>query len=105
MFNLHPLLDYRIVEKAARIPPELKFSGMSGKEILKRGFSDLLSPEILAAGKRGFNVPLADWFKDDSKREYLSTFLQPDSFINPVGTAWICHTLGRSRDRARLDVF
>jgi asparagine synthase (glutamine-hydrolysing) len=59
-----PLLDYRLVEFAARrIPRRLKIRGGSGKWILKRLAEGLLPPDVLKRAKWGFKVPLAEWFR------------------------------------------
>jgi asparagine synthase (glutamine-hydrolysing) len=60
-----PLLDYRVVEFASRIPSTLKLFGKEKKYILKKLFSDLLSDEIIYRKKMGFSVPLADWLRQE----------------------------------------
>ncbi len=62
-----PLLDARIVEMAAKIPPEEKLKGKEKKHILKKAFSPYLSDDILYRKKMGFSVPLADWLRGEIK--------------------------------------
>jgi asparagine synthase (glutamine-hydrolysing) len=58
-----PLLDHRIVEFAATIPPELKLKGVTTKYIFKKAMEGILPDEILDRPKRGFAIPLARWFR------------------------------------------
>ncbi|WP_016957049.1 asparagine synthase (glutamine-hydrolyzing) [Catenovulum agarivorans] len=62
-----PLLDYTVVEQAAKIPSEYKFNQGDKKHILKNIFKPLLPDEILYRKKMGFSVPLADWFRGEIK--------------------------------------
>jgi asparagine synthase (glutamine-hydrolysing) len=59
-----PLLDFRIVELVARMPPAVKFRGAEMKYILKKAASDLLPSAIRGRkDKKGFPVPLHIWAK------------------------------------------
>jgi asparagine synthase (glutamine-hydrolysing) len=69
-----PFLDTALVEYAASLPDALKLRRGTTKYILKRAFADLLPPEILGRGKRGFGVPLGAWFRGEL-REYLRDLL------------------------------
>lgn len=59
-----PLLDHKLVEWAATLPPEQKVVGVEGKAVLKRVLEPLLPAEILYRPKQGFSVPLAAWLRD-----------------------------------------
>lgn len=56
-----PLLDYRIVELAARIPPRMKFKGKHAKHILRQAMAGRLPQFILQHAKRGFGIPPGYW--------------------------------------------
>ncbi len=57
-----PLLDYRLADLVASMPPAMKFRGGEMKYILKRATSDILPPRILERkDKMGFPVPLHLW--------------------------------------------
>jgi asparagine synthase (glutamine-hydrolysing) len=60
-----PLLDYRIVEFAARLPNALKLERGKGKVLLKEAFGRVLPREIFDRPKHGFTVPLDVWFRRD----------------------------------------
>ncbi len=58
-----PLLDHKLVEFAATIPPELKLRGNTTKYIFKKAMEGILPMETLYRPKRGFAVPLSRWFR------------------------------------------
>ncbi len=60
-----PLLDHRLVDFVASLPPRMKFRGAEMKYILKRAAAGLVPPEILARqDKMGFPIPLHLWARD-----------------------------------------
>lgn len=58
-----PLLDYRLVEFAARLPVSLRLSGGEGKWLLKKSMEGHLPEDILYRPKMGFVTPISAWFK------------------------------------------
>jgi asparagine synthase (glutamine-hydrolysing) len=58
-----PLLDHKLVEFAATIPPEMNLRGGTTKYILKRAMKGILPDRIIDRPKRGFAVPLGYWFR------------------------------------------
>jgi len=66
-----PILDYKVVEFAAKIPSKYKFNiektKPEKKYILKEIFKPLLTDDILYRKKMGFSVPLAAWLRDEVK--------------------------------------
>ena len=58
-----PLLDRQLLEFAVRIPPGEQIRGTALKRLFKLAVVDLLPDEILSRPKRGFGVPLDDWFR------------------------------------------
>jgi len=60
-----PLLDHRVVELGLSLPDSLKHEGRRGKVALRRAYGAELPPEVLARGKTGFGVPLAQWFRGE----------------------------------------
>jgi len=56
-----PLLDYRIVEFAARLPPEMKLKGFRTKHLLRLSQRSRLPAAVLNRPKRGFNAPVSQW--------------------------------------------
>jgi len=66
-----PLLDHRIAEFMASIPPVIKFRGGEPKYIFRRAVRNIVPDGILARkDKKGFPVPLHLW-----QRGALRTFV------------------------------
>lgn len=58
-----PLLDYRLIELVAQIPPVIKFQGGKSKNILKKAVRNHVPDEIInRKDKMGFPVPLNEWY-------------------------------------------
>ena len=60
-----PLLDADLASLALALPDRLKASRREGKVALRRAFADVLPPEILSRGKKGFGVPVSRWFRGE----------------------------------------
>jgi asparagine synthase (glutamine-hydrolysing) len=84
-----PLLDHRIAELMASMPPRLKFRGAEMKYILKKAMKNVLPPAILARkDKMGFPVPLHIWAKNSLRPFFKDILLSRASksrgIINPA---------------------
>ena len=60
-----PLLDHRLVEFAARVPPQFRLRGNTTKYLLKQAMRGILPDDIIDRPKQGFAIPLARWFRKD----------------------------------------
>jgi asparagine synthase (glutamine-hydrolysing) len=60
-----PLLDHKLMEFSASLPPEWKLKGTETKIIFKHAVKDLLPKEILMKKKQGFAVPINAWMTKD----------------------------------------
>ncbi len=59
-----PLLDYRLVELAFRMPGVVKADGALTKQVLRQAMTGIVPPEILArTDKRGFETPTTIWLR------------------------------------------
>ncbi|MEO0438344.1 MAG: asparagine synthase (glutamine-hydrolyzing) [Pseudomonadota bacterium] len=102
-----PLLDYKLVEYAARLPSSMKIQYGEKKWALKQVFSPKLPTEILDRKKMGFSVPLDEWFRGDLKGIWERTVLQaadglPNFFSqDTISSLWDAHQRGR-RDHGAL---
>lgn len=100
-----PLLDYRVVEYAARIPSSFKLHQGEKKYILKKAFSKLLPQDILYRKKMGFSVPLANWLRNEIKSISEEKLFKIDSGISnyfnidEVMKIWLEHQQG-TRDHS-----
>jgi asparagine synthase (glutamine-hydrolysing) len=76
-----PLLDREVAALALRIPSAMKLPpGGPGKLILRQTLARKLN-EPLTRPKKGFPVPLADWFRGPLRHEVESTLFASDSAI------------------------
>ncbi|GGX49585.1 asparagine synthase (glutamine-hydrolyzing) [Saccharospirillum salsuginis] len=97
-----PLLDYRVVEYAARIPSSLKLRGRDKKHILKESMKPLLSDDILYRKKMGFSVPLAQWLRNELRATGDDYFNRRNSGLaevfdmSRVRNLWQAHQQGQS---------
>jgi asparagine synthase (glutamine-hydrolysing) len=69
-----PLLDHRLVEFVARMPPGLKLRGWQSKAILRDTVRGVLPAATLGKRKQGFSLPLRDWLRtslDEMAGDYL----------------------------------
>ncbi len=72
-----PMLDYRLVEFAASVPPGLKLKYLFKKKyLLKKAMQGKLPDQILWRKKAGFNVPNGRWIKGDLKA-FVTDHLSP----------------------------
>jgi asparagine synthase (glutamine-hydrolysing) len=58
-----PLLDFDLVDLALRIPGDLRVTPAESKRLFRRAISGIVPQFVLAGPKRGFAVPLAQWFR------------------------------------------
>jgi len=71
-----PLLDHRVVEYAAHIPPLANLEGGGSKLALKKAIEDLVPASFFDREKQGFSIPVDDWFRTglkDMARDLLVT--------------------------------
>ena len=71
-----PLLGTEVVEFAFQLPDRLKMPGMKLKHFLKETAKDMLPDEIINRPKKGFNVPMPRWLKEEL-RPVLDHYLSP----------------------------
>jgi len=71
-----PLLDKRIVELVASMPPPMKFQGGKTKHIFKQAVKNVVPETILKRkDKMGFPVPLKEWMQKGPVREFVADIL------------------------------
>ncbi len=103
-----PLLDYRLVEFAAKLPSRYKLSDHEGKHILKKAYEGELSNHILYRKKMGFSVPLRDWMRDDLSSLFERVVLRPDAGVSQImqpgklRRVWQAHRDGKANCSAEL---
>jgi asparagine synthase (glutamine-hydrolysing) len=112
-----PFLDIDFVNFVRRIPSEYKLRGRTTKYLLKEAARSLLPKEIVDRPKKGFGVPIGQWFqsgalslngsvsgsaghaaKGSASASYGATGLNRDFVKERLRR----HTLGQQDDRAAL---
>lgn len=97
-----PLLDFRLVEWAARLPRKALLNTSAGKLPLRALASRLLPSSVSGAVKKGFGTPLAQWFRQPAGIEMArERLLSPEAhrlgLWNPSGAERLL-TLHQSAD-------
>jgi len=79
-----PFLDHILCEYAASLPSEMKMRGADTKIILREYVQRerLVPEEIIHRGKRGFGIPLENWFVGEIRGTLESLLLSRDSWVN-----------------------
>lgn len=80
-----PLLDHRLVEFAASLPPELKLRGRTTKHVLKRSLEGMVPAAILRRPKRGFVIPLSEWLRGELRGVVEGLLFAPGARVG----AWV----------------
>ena len=98
-----PLLDHKLAELAMSIPHSWKMQGGRGKQILLKAIGDRLPPKLVSLPKKGFGVPLAQWFRG-SLRSFLWDHLTSRSFLDrDIVSESFVRDLLREHDSERRD--
>jgi len=103
-----PLLNNDFVAYATSLPLDMKLNGLRTKFLLKRALRGILPDHILDRPKKGFGIPVADWFRGPLKEQMLSA-LSPDrlaahGLFEPTAVNQLVddHLAGRRDNRKQL---
>lgn len=83
-----PFLDYRVADLAFSMPPNFKIDGPVRKKVLRDTFGHLLTPELLNRDKKGFEVPILRWFRNElssrlDKEVFDPSLIKKQGILNP----------------------
>ncbi len=79
-----PFLDTDVVDFAFTLPPAYKIDNTLKKKIVQDAFRTMLPPELYNRPKKGFEVPLLNWFRNEL-RSLITDDLLKDVFIQEQG--------------------
>ena len=99
-----PLLDHKLMELIAQIPSDLKLRNGTGKYIFKRALQNIIPREVIQRRKRGFAMPVAEWFRGELKVfAHDMLFQHDDGLLNQtfLMNCWKQHQRGQ-RDWSAL---
>lgn len=96
-----PLLDYRVVEMASRLPTSMMFRHGQGKWILRQVLARYVPPRMTDRPKIGFGAPIRQWLRG-ALREWGEELLAPDRLKregyfrpDPIRAMWNEHLAER----------
>ncbi len=96
-----PLLDYRMVEHAWRIPNELKVRNGVSKWLLRQIAYRYIPAAMLERPKSGFAVPIGRWLRKEL-RDWAEALLEPGQLrqqgyfnVGAVRERWMQHLSGK----------
>jgi len=75
----YPFLDYRLVEFANKLPPDLKLRGLQEKWILRQFARKLLPKEIWQRRKKPYRAPIHESFFGPKTKEMTFELLRPEN--------------------------
>ncbi|MEQ9405267.1 MAG: asparagine synthase (glutamine-hydrolyzing) [Cyclobacteriaceae bacterium] len=73
-----PFLDKEVVSFSRSLPDNFKVRGNERKRILQDAFREILPQEIYHRPKKGFEVPLLDWMKNELLSDLDQTLFDKD---------------------------
>ena len=79
-----PFLDHRLIEFMVGVDKTIKMKGWERKSILKNTIAKKLPKELLTASKKGFRVPVREWFKDKNIQAKLYSIGKSNSLFNTM---------------------
>jgi asparagine synthase (glutamine-hydrolysing) len=103
-----PLLNNDFVAYATQLPLQMKLRGLRSKFLFKRALRGILPDRILDRPKKGFGIPVANWFRGPLKEQMLSVLsperISREGFFDPpvVGRLIDDHLDGRRDNRKQL---
>jgi asparagine synthase (glutamine-hydrolysing) len=103
-----PLLDYRVVEYAFRLPLSMKLRGGEQKWLLRQVLRQYLPEALVDQPKRGFGAPVDGWLRGPL-REWATELLDPARLareghfeVAPVSAIWNEFLAGRRKWHTHL---
>lgn len=103
-----PFLDHSFAEYANKIAVASKLQGRRTKAVLRDLAARRLPPQIINLPKKGFTLPLGDWFRNELKDwGYSILFDNADiwnDYLDPreVRNMWLEHQFGKMEHCMRL---
>jgi asparagine synthase (glutamine-hydrolysing) len=77
-----PFMDHKLVELAAKIPPDLKLNGMDEKYLLKKIMAEHMPQHPQQFKKRAFYTPIKEWFFTSEKIKDIESFISEEVIKN-----------------------
>src|SRR5438067_3166398 len=103
-----PLLNNDFVAYATGLPLDMKLNGLRSKFLLKRALRGILPDSILDRPKKGFGIPVAEWFRGPLREQMLSSLYRDriarEGFFDSGAVSALIsdHLAGRRDNRKQL---
>jgi asparagine synthase (glutamine-hydrolysing) len=103
-----PLLDYRLIEWAWRLPMSLRIRNGVGKWLLRQVLYRHVPQALVDRPKMGFGIPIGEWLRGPLRHwaeDLLSvSALEDGEFLSsgPIRKVWQRHLTGHYDEQARL---
>ncbi|HLX62301.1 MAG TPA: asparagine synthase (glutamine-hydrolyzing) [Planctomycetota bacterium] len=103
-----PMLDPEFVALSGQVPSRLKHRKGLTKYILRKAFSGVLPDDIIRRPKKGFGIPVGDWFRGKLRDELQDTLhernLSESGLLKPAAVQTLIddHLSGRRDNRKPL---
>jgi len=95
-----PFLDIELVDFVRKLPASAKLRGGETKWLLKKALARVLPPDIIHRSKKGFGVPIGQWFREGTLAvPKVSPEIVPGAFSSERLQR---HVAGRSDERTFL---
>lgn len=95
-----PFLDHELVEFAFSLPARWKLGVAGGKRILKDWARPLLPAATLRRQKKGFGVPIGEWFRNELRALLSDAVLAPDALCAHIfRREWLTGMLAEHQSR------
>jgi asparagine synthase (glutamine-hydrolysing) len=103
-----PMLDYRIVEYAWRLPLSVKYRNKQGKWILRQVLNKYVPQEMFDRPKKGFSVPMRSWLagplRDWTEELLDENRMREQGFFKPsfIREKWQEHLQGKRNWQSQI---
>lgn len=77
-----PFLDVRLAALSGRIPGSMMINKGITKHIVRQAFAGRIPDSVLKRPKNGFQMPVAEWFRQDLRQPFSELVLAPGSRLS-----------------------
>jgi asparagine synthase (glutamine-hydrolysing) len=98
-----PFLDHKVMEFAASLPLSYKMRGNDKKRVLKEAFRKDIPPSFMNRRKKGFGIPVGEWFRGELKSFIREMLLDKDSIKREIFSPGYITSLIDAHQSGRAD--
>jgi len=77
-----PFLDYRLIDFMSTVDKNVKMKGWERKSVLRKTIAKELPDKLMNATKKGFRVPVREWFKNDTIKDKINKLSKNSTYLN-----------------------